>query len=169
MTKRILLSLILWGGVVFSALADDNFTALDVNGNTIYYTTKSTSAPYVATVTYNTTTAPGTYSGDVVIPSTVEYNEHTYTVTKIGADAFKNSTGLTSVTIPTSITTIEKAFNNCTSLTSITIPSSITTMITGAFSGCNSITTINYNATNNSTNYSSGQFYDSRTTITTST
>ena len=44
-------------------------------------------------------------------------------VTSIGVCAFKNCTGLTSITIPNSVIFINKyAFNNCISLTSISIP-----------------------------------------------
>lgn len=45
------------------------------------------------------------YSGVVNIPSTVTYNGVTYSVTEIGDYAFYYCTGLTSVTIPNSVTT----------------------------------------------------------------
>lgn len=68
--------------------------------------------------------------------------------TSIKSDAFKNCTGLTSITIPNSVTNIKNyAFNNCTSLTSITIPDSITSIGYGAFNGCNSLTAVNYTGT----------------------
>ncbi|MBQ8495332.1 MAG: leucine-rich repeat domain-containing protein [Clostridia bacterium] len=58
-------------------------------------------------------------SGDIVIPDELAG----YPVTSIGEDAFKNCTGLTSITIPNSITSIaEAAFFGCSGLTSITIP-----------------------------------------------
>ena len=45
-----------------------------------------------------------------------------------------NCTGLTSVTIPESVTTIrEGAFMNCTGLTSVTIPDGVTTIGSSAF------------------------------------
>ena len=46
------------------------------------------------------------YSGQVSIPETVTYNEKTYRVTSIGDSAFRECDGLTSVTIPTSVTSI---------------------------------------------------------------
>ena len=46
-------------------------------------------------------------------------------------------TGLTSITIPNSVTKIEDdAFNGCTGLTSVTIGNSVTTIYGDAFEGC---------------------------------
>jgi len=57
-------------------------------------------------------------SGDVVIPA--EYNGKP--VTQIRWDAFRNFSGLTSITIPASVVVIEQgAFLGCHSLTSITV------------------------------------------------
>ena len=52
-------------------------------------------------------------------------------------------TGLTSITIPDSVTSIgTKAFYGCTGLTSITIPDGVTNIGWYAFSGCASLTSI---------------------------
>ena len=53
-----------------------------------------------AEVTYSTTDSK--YSGDVVIPATVTYNDNQYRVTSIGSSAFYLSE-LTSITIPNSV------------------------------------------------------------------
>lgn len=63
------------------------------------------------------------YSGEVVIPSTVTYNNTTYTVTSIANLAFAECHKVTSIVIPESVTAIGKgAFWNCSGLTSITLP-----------------------------------------------
>lgn len=84
------------------------------------------------------------YSGDVVIPATVVYNNKTYTVTSIGRNAFYGCKDLTSVSIPESVTTIgASAFNDCTKLSSIELPTTITSIATKAFYGCRSLISIN--------------------------
>ena len=51
----------------------------------------------------------GKYSGEVVIPESVEFGSTAYSVTSIGGYAFMGCSGLTSVTIPNSVTSIGKA------------------------------------------------------------
>ena len=97
-----------------------------------------------ATVTYKgTSSSSKAYSGDVVIPETVTYNDTTYSVTAIGNYAFYQCSGLTSITIPNSVTTISKyAFNYCSGLTSVTIGNSVTTIETRAFAYCSGLTSL---------------------------
>ena len=85
----------------------------------------------------------GNYSGDIVIPSEITYNNVTCSVTSIGEYAFYGCTGLTSVEIPNSVTSIgEWAFCDCSGLTSITIPNSVTSIGNYAFSGCTGLTSV---------------------------
>lgn len=49
----------------------------------------------------------GAYSGEVVIPSSVRYNGERYRVTTIRQNAFSGTAGITSISIPSSITAIE--------------------------------------------------------------
>ena len=126
-----LFSLIL--SVVFSTSA----SAYDVKIDGIYYNLISKGK--TAEVTYG----EEKYSGEVVIPSSITVEGKEYTVTFIGAYAFENCSGLTSVTIPNSVTSIDGyAFKNCSGLTSITIPNSVTVIDNDAFSGCISLTSI---------------------------
>ena len=62
----------------------------------------------------------------------------------IGESAFCDCSSLTSVIIPSSVTSIvESAFENCSSLKSINIPSSVTYIGVYAFENCSSLTSVN--------------------------
>ena len=62
---------------------------------------------------------------------------------KIADNAFNGCTGLTSITIPNSVTSIGVgAFYECTGLTGITIPESVTTVGGMAFFDCKSLKSI---------------------------
>ena len=83
------------------------------------------------------------YSGAVTIPPSVTYNNNTYKVTGIGTYAFRDCTGLTSITLPNSVTSIgELAFYGCTGLTSVTIPNSVTIIGDNAFWDCTGLTSV---------------------------
>ena len=61
----------------------------------------------------------------------------------IGSYAFRMCRGLTSITIPSGVTSIgDKAFSYCNELASITIPSSFTSIGNNAFEYCRSLTSI---------------------------
>ena len=84
-------------------------SAYDACINGIYYNIVKKARQ--ATVTYGESES-GTYSGNVNIPATVEYDGVTCNVITIGRDAFSRCT-LNSLTIPASISTIEEeAFGN---------------------------------------------------------
>ncbi len=76
-------------------------------------------------------------SGEIIIPTSVEYNSLTYSVTTIGDNVFDLCIDMTSVTIPNTVTSIgEYAFRACIRLNSITIPNSVTSIGSGAFADC---------------------------------
>ena len=78
----------------------------------------------------------------IKIPSNVESNGQTYTVTSIGNSAFANRY-ITSVDIPDSVTSIGYgAFSECISLTSVTIPDSVTSIGDFAFTHCAGLTSV---------------------------
>ncbi len=77
--------------------------------------------------------------GDLAIPSEINGTP----VMGIGEKAFKGCDGLTGVTIPGSVTSIEYgAFYGCSWLTSVVIPNSVTFCGGDAFSYCCSLTSV---------------------------
>ena len=109
--------------------------AYDAEIDGIYYNFNGTEA----TVTFG----DNKYTGDIVIPETVTYNETVYSVVSIGSNAFGSCRELTSVTIPNSVTTIgDLAFVDSSDLTSITIPTSVTSIGERAFQDCSALMSI---------------------------
>lgn len=69
--------------------------------------------------------ADGEYSGNIVVPTSINVEGQTYEVTQIGTSAFGNMANLTGVVIPESVVSISgSAFYGCPALTSIEIKSS---------------------------------------------
>ena len=61
----------------------------------------------------------------------------------IDSNAFYGCTGLTCVTIPSSVNKIDSfAFQNCKGLTSVTIPDGVMTISNSAFTGCTGLTDV---------------------------
>lgn len=81
--------------------------------------------------------------GDIVIPSQLDFDGELVSVTRIGYGAFLKCNGITSITIPNTVTVIgPMAFAGCSGLTSVTIPNTVTTISDGAFNQCTSLTSI---------------------------
>ncbi len=121
------------GGDVFYGCSKlPSFTATCSSGQTLKYQVVDANSQIVY-VEANSTSINGT----LVIPSTVTYQDVTYTVKYVIGSAFKNCSSLTNVTIPNSVTTIgDEAFLGCNGLTNVTIPTSVTYIGTHAFQKC---------------------------------
>ncbi len=82
------------------------------------------------------------YEGNIVIPALVIYKEP-YRVVGINWGAFEDCSGLISITIPDSVTYIEReAFASCTGLVSVTIPDCVKQILGGAFKDCITLASI---------------------------
>ena len=91
--------------LLLAFMATTALWAYDFQSGDLYYNITSSSTPYTVEVTYKSLRA--NYSTTtLVIPSSVEYNGITYTVTSIGAQAFMNCKQLTAITIPNSVIAI---------------------------------------------------------------
>ncbi len=136
--KKLFLVLVLCLSTLASwAQNDYDFSAVAPTGQTLYYKILEDhffiSFPSNVTFPAVGVVAPNTYywgdfdapTGDLTIPCTVTYNNTTYYVVKILENAFGDCSGLTSATIPFSVSRIESfAFKNCSSLLYIVLGSS---------------------------------------------
>ena len=123
----------------------------DFEKDRIYYKIISSSNPLAVEVTKKDGSL---YSGVITIPERVTYNDVTYSVTSIGAWAFRDCSGLTSIKIPASVTSIgSQAFYGCSGLTSIEIPSGVTSIRNYVFVGCSGLTYIEIPASVTSIGY----------------
>ena len=90
----------------------------------------------------------------VDIPGVIEEKA----VTSIGASAFRNCIGISSVTIPEGVTSIGAgAFSDCAGISSIIIPEGVTNIGSGAFNGCSKLS--NITIPEGVTSIGSGAFY----------
>ena len=80
--------------VIFSNSASAYYVVVDG----IYYDISETTA--------TVTKGDEKNSGDIVIPESISFNNSNYSVTSIGKSAFYYCKGLTSITIPNSVTSI---------------------------------------------------------------
>ena len=108
----------------------------------------ASAATYNCTSGYFTVNASNVVTGNTSCAGTATIPN---TVTSIASTAFQSATGLTTVTFEATsqVATIgNQAFLSASGLSSITIPASVTTIGTGAFSGTSSLTSISVDGTN---------------------
>ena len=113
----------------------------------------------LTSVTWNATNCSSITNASATSPpftniNMVEYNSHPEKMTSFtfGSDVevipaylCYGLTGITSVTIPSKVTSIgSNAFATCSALASVTIPTSVTTINSGAFGTCNALTSVKY-------------------------
>jgi hypothetical protein len=74
---------------------------------------------------------------DIIIPTSVSYDEVDYSVTSIAKTAFYDCDSLKNIVIPNSVTNIGNyAFYDCDGLLSVEIPNSVTSIGDRTFEGC---------------------------------
>lgn len=84
------------------------------------------------------------YSGDIVVPEKITAtNDKEYPVTAFGEDCFAKCNKLTSVVIPSTITSLRDfCFVDCRSLKKVSIPSSITSLGDNCFMYCTQLVNV---------------------------
>lgn len=91
------------------------------------------------TVTYDSYLS-GCYSGDIIVPDSVDYNGQRYAVVRIGNEAFRSCTELTSIKLPDELIRIgESAFRDCSALAKVTLGKGLTEIAGYAFDKCGSL------------------------------
>lgn len=128
MNRRISFLLLILMGTAMPALRAQTFTEPNEDGVEITYTVISAN---------NVEVSAANYSGRIVVPETVNHEGTTYTVTGVGANAFRNMNRLTFVQLPVSVGRIgTQAFVNSSRLDTLVmlnpIPPTLSANNTGA-------------------------------------
>ena len=104
------------------------------------------SGDFTYTVSGNSITItdyPTGATGSVVIPNKIPDPLTGMPVTSIGDNAFRDCTGITSVSMPSTVTTLgTNCFNNCQAMSSVTLPPTLTSIGNFAFLNCQGLTSI---------------------------
>ncbi|MGN1264130.1 MAG: leucine-rich repeat protein, partial [Prevotella sp.] len=124
----------------FKNIVDDinDCTVIFTIDNVTYCTNKDKETVSV------TSSSSGSYSGDIVIPESVTYNDVTYPVTNIQSDIFKFS-DITTISIPSTIKELESGtFTYCYKLTKAVLPNNMTTIPNEFFLNCTALNDVNF-------------------------
>ena len=122
--------------VLLSALAS---WAADFKSGDLYYNITSDVAPYTVEVTHHSDTTQKYTQTSVKVPSSVVNAGKTYSVIRIGEEAFAFC-AIESIDLPVSITSVGVgAFKACGMLTSVGMKEGIVSIGDEAFSGCVSL------------------------------
>lgn len=163
-TKTLFTMLICMMSVTASA---HDIAVANADGKTIYYNFVTINWKTTLEVTYRgkyLSTDGNEYSGDIIIPESVNYDGSNFKVTSIGKSAFAYRSSLTSITIPKNVTSIgsgafsgcnnlrsvichcsipESCFRGMTSLKEVILGEEVTKIGDNAFEGCSGFTSIN--------------------------
>ena len=125
------------GFVLTYRRSDGDLSATKYGGATWYFKDSETAGfVTIYSVSSSGTAVTPKPTGALTIPSKLGGKK----VDTIGSYAFKGCTGITSVTIPSSVKTIKAyAFDGCTGLTSVSIPRTVTAIEDYAFIRCSNL------------------------------
>lgn len=85
------------------------------------------------------------YSGNIVIPESIEYEGSAYTVTSIGSNSFGFCKNIISVEISNSVRSIKsKAFYGCVNLKTVSLSNNLEEIGSEAFFACEALSSINF-------------------------
>lgn len=85
------------------------------------------------------------YSGEIIVPNQVTWNNKTYIVAKIYDNAFSQCKNVKNFKLGKNIVSIgENAFKDCTGITVIDIPENTESIKKAAFKGCTNLQTVNF-------------------------
>ena len=117
--------------------------AYDFEMDGIYYEIRNSDEVKVSYRGSSSDSYNNEYTGSVVIPEKVTYNNTTYSVTSIGWGAFEGCTGLTEITIPNLVKVVSRGiFAGCESLETLILGTGIDKFREVALRGCDAIKTI---------------------------
>ena len=117
---------------------------VEINGVRYELSDSGTGYQFEAKVLKKSPSSKNNYTGDLVIPKSIEHEGKTYTVSSIDS-AFQNCSNLTSVELPNSLKVISPySFYGCEGLTSIRLPDSLKIIGYSAFAGCTGLKSIEF-------------------------